>query len=450
VEAAPEGQRNHALNVAAFNMGSLIAAGAVDEVTVVDYLTVAARSAGLDESEIAPTIRSGLLGADAKTGPRVAAERTGARRRVIAPAAAESGSDFFPHSVTGHSSAWGELPPVDGAEWMFSAEDPHAIVWGVDDDILWAEGEALMIAGGMGLGKTTLAGMLIRGQLGLDDTVLGLPIARADQPILYLAMDRPRQIRRSMRRQFDNTERDKITGKLLVRTGPPIADMAVDPTLLMRMAVDAGAGTVYVDSLKDAVVGLSEDATAAAYNRARQALLTRDVQICELHHNRKSNPANGPGGGINEVFGSTWLTSGAGSVIQLTGDPGDLVIRFAHVKTPADEVGPWHLHYDPSAGRMDVVRFDYVKAVANAGPNGLTAEDAARALYERRPSDSECKKAARQLNKLVKRGQLSQVDGAKGISWFLRGGGEAECISMGGRSARDRPHNDSERASSLF
>jgi replicative DNA helicase len=190
--------------------------------------------------------------------------------------------------------------------------------------------------------------------------------------------------------------------------------MALDPTLLARMALGVDAGTVYVDSLKDAVIGLSEDAVGAAYNRARQSLLAHGIQICELHHNRKANPNNGPVG-VNDVFGSTWLTSGAGSVIQLTGDPGDPVIKFRHVKLPANEVGPWHLHHDPDKGWMEVIRFDFEKAANNAGVHGLTAKDAAKELYETsRPTDAQCKKAQRQLDKLVKRGVLARVDGHRG------------------------------------
>lgn len=60
--------------MAAFNLGGLINSGAIDEMTVTDALTVAARSAGLDEFEIAGTIRSGFSGADAKVGARMVPE----------------------------------------------------------------------------------------------------------------------------------------------------------------------------------------------------------------------------------------------------------------------------------------------------------------------------------------------------------------------------------------
>lgn len=409
VETAPEGQRNHILNTAAFNLKSLVNAGTLDEDYLRDELTYAARRAGLDESEIEPTIRSGFLGADAKVGARTVTERPPMHTPQIGVLEAPQTS-----SVGETDPVWGEFPPVDAAAWMWDDETPQKILWGQDNDILWADGEALMIAGGMGLGKTTLAGNLIRAQLGLRDEVLGLPVARAEKPILYLAMDRPRQIRRSMRRQFPQEEASAVRGRLIVRPGPPITDMAVDPTLLARMAMAAGAGTVYLDSLKDAVIGLSEDAVGAGYNRARQYLLAQGINLLELHHNRKATINSGSG--IGEVFGSTWLTSGAGSVIMLFGEPGDLVIKFHHRKTPADEVGPFHLNHDPDKGSFEVAgQIDLVIVARNAGAEGLTAKAAAGAMYEKSsPTEAECKKAQRQLDKLVRSGLLTRVDGHRG------------------------------------
>lgn len=412
---APDGQRNATLNIKAFAMRPFVTAAILDEQYVVDSLTDAARAAGLGDFEIERTIRSGFTGSDAENRPRYVLEAT--------PTMPGGDTQEAPPLV--RNDVWGDLPPVDGASWMFDYDDKTIALWGDGDDILWAEGEALMIAGGMGLGKTTMAGRLIRGMLGLDTTVLNLPIASVDKPILYLAMDRPRQIRRSFRRQFGLKDQDKIKGRLIIRPGPPIADLAVQPQLLYRMAEAAGAGTVFVDSLKDAVVGLSEDATAAAYNRARQTALAKGVQICELHHTRKTTKEST--GGIGEVFGSTWLTAGAGSVIMLSGEPGDPIIRFRHVKVPADEVGPWRLHHDPDAGYLEVVEIDMLAVVANAGPDGATARFAAQEWYETSsPNDSQCKKAQRKLDKLVKRGLLTRVDGHRGgargstpICWFI-------------------------------
>lgn len=60
VATAPEGGRNHVLNRAAFSLGQLIAAGHVTETDAVEELTRAAARAGLDQTETARTIASGL------------------------------------------------------------------------------------------------------------------------------------------------------------------------------------------------------------------------------------------------------------------------------------------------------------------------------------------------------------------------------------------------------
>lgn len=75
MEHAADGERNHVLVAAAFSLKSLVNAGTLDEFSVTDALTDAARTAGLDEGEIAPTIRSGFRGADAKVGARTVSER---------------------------------------------------------------------------------------------------------------------------------------------------------------------------------------------------------------------------------------------------------------------------------------------------------------------------------------------------------------------------------------
>ena len=60
VATAPEGTRNDALNKASFSLGTLVGAGLLDRSAVEIELTAAARNAGLDEREIAATIRSGM------------------------------------------------------------------------------------------------------------------------------------------------------------------------------------------------------------------------------------------------------------------------------------------------------------------------------------------------------------------------------------------------------
>jgi replicative DNA helicase len=339
---------------------------------------------------------------------------------------------------------------VDGARFVLDQPPNIPAVWGEGSQVLWAEGEALMIAGGQGLGKTTLAGQLVRALLGIgDDRVLGLPVAYQGEPLLYLGMDRPRQIARSLGRQFSEADR-KALGGLLVRPGPPPADLAAHPTLLAAMAEEFKAKVVVVDSLKDAAIGLSDDQVGAAYNRSRQLLLNSGVQLLELHHvvKRGARPGD-PITSVADIYGSTWLTSGAGSVVLLHGEPGDPIVGFRHVKQPAEEIGPYRLLHDQAAGALTIEHgVDFVALVRATGVDGLTAKAAAAAVTEKpNPSRAEIEKARRRLDHLVAAGVLTRVEGDRGggdsrqtTAWFLAATEQSRSITEYDKPAGQSNH----------
>lgn len=321
-------------------------------------------------------------------------------------------------------------PAVDGATFILDLPVGVASLWGDDTSVLWPEGEALMIAGPQGLCKTTIAGLLVRAQLGLGNpTVLGLSVRPVGR-ILYLAMDRPRQIARSLRRQFSPADRDVLAQRLIVRPGPPAADLAAQPLLLLGMAEHYSADVVYVDSLKDAALRLSTDEVGAAYNRARQHLLMTGRELCELHHTVKHRQDGTPPKSIADIYGSAWLTNGCGSVILLLGEPGDPIVGFRHVKQPAEEVGPWRILSDPAAGQLTIEhQADLIELVKATGVDGLTAKAAAAALFDTAtPTQAQVEKARRKLNSLtdVDAPVLHRIDGIQGgphggtpTVWFL-------------------------------
>jgi hypothetical protein len=63
-----EGERNNALNRAAFNLGKLIAAGHLGESTVTSLLMTVARGAGLPDREVERTLRSGMSAGAGRAG----------------------------------------------------------------------------------------------------------------------------------------------------------------------------------------------------------------------------------------------------------------------------------------------------------------------------------------------------------------------------------------------
>ncbi|MGH8878474.1 MAG: AAA family ATPase [Stackebrandtia sp.] len=301
-----------------------------------------------------------------------------------------------------------------GGAWVLDVPDHTPAIWGSGDEVLWAAGEALMIAGGQGTGKTTLAHQLIRGRLGLDNSLLGFPIAPGNRRVLYLGMDRPRQAARAMRRIVTEDERAVLDEHLRIWPGPPPADIAKHPNTLVDLATEADADTIIVDSLKDAAIGLTDDETAASYNRARQEAIAAGIEVLELHHNRKASASGARPDSVSDVYGSTWLTSGTGSVLLLLADPGDAFVEARHVKQPAADVGPLRIVHDHVTGRScldDPV--DLVELAERC--DGITATDAACRLFESEtPTRNDIAKARRKLDRLVETGQLRRTGGGRG------------------------------------
>ncbi len=327
---------------------------------------------------------------------------------------------------------------VFGGAFIFDVPDLVPAVWGAGDRVLWAEGEALTICGPPGVGKTTLAGQVLRARL-VGGMVLDLPVTPTGSRVLYLAMDRPRQISRALGRTFNDLPRDVVDARLVVWEGPPPADVAASPETLLALVHAAEADTVVIDSIKDAAVGLSDDKVGAGYNRARQLCIAEGVEVLELHHMVKRGDNGAPPNSLADMYGSTWIGAGAGSVVNLHGDAGDLVVSFKHLKTPADEVGPFKVIHDHDAGTSAIYhQSDLVALARAAGLVGITAKQAAQAITEKdKPSASEVEKARRRLNNLTSAGDLVHGPGVKGGE---SGGTPAKWVYGGDHTDHESDH----------
>ena len=124
-------------------------------------------------------------------------------------------------------------------------------------------------------------------------------------------------------------------------------------------------------------VGLSEDEVGSGWNRAAQGLLATGRNLLVLHHRKKQ--AKNAKTGLDDVYGSTWLTSGMGSVVLLDGNPGDPLVEFRHLKFPVSEVGPMKVSHDQATGLMTVAERVDLVAVAQ-GEGKITVKRAAELL----------------------------------------------------------------------
>lgn len=305
---------------------------------------------------------------------------------------------------------------IQGGAFMFDIPDGTPAVWGEGRKVLWAEGEALMLVGPTGVGKTTLAGQVVRARLGLGrGEVLGMPVAPTKSRVLYLAMDRPQQIARSLRRHFDRSERDQVDERLVVRQGPPPKDVARNPETLIELALEVGADTVVIDSVKDAAVGLSTDEVGAGYNRARQMLLASGIEVLELHHQKKAHSDGSKPNDLNGVYGSAWITGGAGSVVLLWGEAGDLDLELIHLKQPAEPVGPWNIRNDHIAGTtVRIEGMDPLALLVQSGPDGLTAGELTELMGRDQKAERDKQRSRRDLARLVSKGMATSTKEQRG------------------------------------
>jgi replicative DNA helicase len=287
-------------------------------------------------------------------------------------------------------------------------------VWGDGADILWAAGQALIIAGPDGVGKTTLAGNLIAARLGLGGEVLGLPVKPGERNVLVLLMDRPQQAMAALARLFTDGDRDTLDTRLRIWRGPPPQDLARNTAMLGQLCMLAGADTCVIDSLKDAALKLTDDEAGSGWNRARQLAIEAGTELVELHHPRKGQDGNRKPSKLDDLYGSRWISAGAGSVVSLWGQAGDPIVELTHLKPAVETVGPWTVGIDSVTGRVSVTHgVDLLEQVRLRGSNGITAAQAAQLLYgNETPASTE--KARRRLNKKVTEGLLICLNGKAG------------------------------------
>lgn len=301
-----------------------------------------------------------------------------------------------------------------GGEFILDEPANVASVWGDGENVLWAEGEGLMLTGHQGVGKTTIGQQLVLHRIGIrSGDFLGLPVHDDGRRLLYLAMDRPRQAARSFRRMVSESDRLALNERLVVWRGPLPVNILDKHTALADFCEEIcpGLGTLVIDSTKDLAPGLVKDEVGSAINLAWQEVIARNVELVTLHHERKAEGGASRSHKLDDVYGSSWLTAGLGSVIVLVGEPGDPSIELHHLKQPANPVGPLNVRHEHSRGVTQLfAALDLLGVVRMAGDTGISARDAAAAVIGR-TAESDVKATKRALEKLERDKQIGRIPG---------------------------------------
>lgn len=305
---------------------------------------------------------------------------------------------------------------MNARDFILNEPDTIPALWGDGEDVLWAAGESLIIAGPTGVGKTTIAQQVVLARIGvLEPEVLGYPVAQSTGKVLYIAGDRPRQAARSMKRMIDVDKADLLAERMTVWRGPLEFDAGKEPERLVELCKHFEADLVVIDSLKDIAVGLSADEVGAGVNKALQSCLAEGVEVLVMHHQRKPQQGGGKPKAISDVYGSVWITGGAGSVFVVWGEAGDAVVEMSHLKQPAEVVSTMEITHDHPRGRSTVNKGVDILQMLRGARMGLSARFIAVSTFDtEEPSKAQVENARRRLERLVTKGLAYRQDGAKG------------------------------------
>lgn len=300
----------------------------------------------------------------------------------------------------------------DGVAFLESGIDTEPL-WGVGQQALMAPGQGSMVFGTDGAGKSTIMQQFTLARTGLsNDEVLGFPVVQSDQPILYLALDRPEQIRRSIARMVDLTDaavRDRLKRKVIVWRGALPYHCDLDPKAFADWVMQIGGddlGLVVADSVKDMVSSCTEDSAGMGFNDTVQHITSRGVEFACCHHNRKPNATNARPRKLADVYGSRWLTAGLGSVLNIW-KLDDQRRELTQLKTPyGNPVEPVEYADDYQRGISSTTERwtdTLVTALATAGDKGLTDAEAVAEAFKVGPTDDSYHACRKRITRLLQR-----------------------------------------------
>lgn len=311
-------------------------------------------------------------------------------------------------------------------EWLDGSGD--RCLWGDSfaDRILLPRGESLGIVAREGCGKSTIAAQIARAALGgvnpIDGQpwkVLGYPIEPLpdDEHVVYLALDRPRQLVGLLRPMFED-QPASVRSRLITVRAPALeavkAGRAHFLEWLAKQLDGRKPGLIVVDSLKDVMVNLSSAEEAGQWHAIRTSLTGElDCSVIELHHMKKK-PEDA---GNDAVFGSALISAGLGSIIQIHGRPGDDTFLVEQTKMPAVQIEPLRIKHHYGKGDDGLwwteisgsVTDDLETAMMAMAGEGFTTADLVDRIEDGRKPAARKRAIEREIAKLAEAGKVVQI-----------------------------------------
>ncbi|MGV0732038.1 hypothetical protein [Mycolicibacter sinensis] len=442
VAATTEGSRNHRLNTAAFNLGQLVGAGALDRAVVEDALRAAARAAGLTDHEVGPTITSGLNAGTAQP------------RTIPAPAVVDLGD-----TDVGNLGAAGDDDGGDGQRPRYGdvaalldggLPDPPApvVLHRTDGVAIFYQGKRNELYGDPEAGKTMIALAAMAEQLndggrglfldldnnGLTETVQRLLMLGAD-PTVLRDPDRFRYIEPDDAAELGAAITDcagwatialiDCIGELIPMFGGKSND-GDDYTWIMRGTAGrleaAGACTIVLDHL-------AKNTDSRQYGAGGTMAKRRAVSGASIEC-RNQRPFVPGHGGASELWINKDRPGGLRQHCPIEPGKRRQYAGLFELGEPDDDgTTDWRISTDPPAAATatsidPVVERHYTAAAALAGTTtGATvaavATNANGLPPGTPPTRSEKETARRALEKLQFAHRLVLVDGASPKQWEL-------------------------------
>lgn len=243
-------------------------------------------------------------------------------------------------------------------DWALDEPENSRAVVGNRQRILWADGETLFICADTGHGKSTLTQNIVRANIGLIPDILGMA-ARQFTSILYMAADRPMQIKSSLKRMVDESTRKTWNDSMYVHHGPPDFTLNENPERLLPFIRELAEklerpqfDCLVIDSMKDVTTQMDENPDGQSINRALQSVCQQGVQVLVDIHPRKMNKPKTKDAPpiLDDVAGNKNIIAGAGSVLFI--EKTEYGFPLYHLKSPAEAVDGLVMRMNNSTGSI--------------------------------------------------------------------------------------------------